>query len=515
MSRRPNKVWSYECDDRWNAPVRPSPAYLTDEQAARWQRIVAARMLYGGAHYQYFVEQRRTQHELQDVLVDGELRKLYVDYNLLKRISNSSADLLFGAEPLVSVDDDVQDARLREFAARTDLHALLYSMEIECSFAGEAVLEAVVMDGETYLVQHPAEQFHPVGRMRPDRQHDAYVRYAEAEVGGPEKPLTLILRTTYREGSIERALFEGEVADRHRVALSEWPEFKESGRTPPDVEPTGVVANTIIWVPNLIVGGRAVSDYDGLLSTQDLLNAKQSQLARVIGKHAAPKVVAPRAAADDKGDLRAKQEVLYEDQPGQWRYLTWDAQIEAAYKDRDFAVDTMCVLSETSPVLLGIDRGGVPDSARAMRLRAMSSTSKAARKATLRRPVLVWALRVVQMLDQTIRGNRYTLAALPSIEMRDGLPVDESERATTISTLRAANAMSLERSVEMQIPDPAAAAEEVARIRREAAAQTPSVLLGSPGDGLARAGAGDETRGDTQDAQDETQPAADASTGAA
>ena len=49
-------------------------------------------------------------------------------------------------------------------------------------------------------------------------------------------------------------------------------------------------ANTITWIPNLLVRDIAVSDYDGLVERQDELNAKQTQISRVQAKHADPKL---------------------------------------------------------------------------------------------------------------------------------------------------------------------------------------------------------------------------------
>lgn len=68
--------------------------------------------------------------------------------------------------------------------------------------------------------------------------------------------------------------------------------------------------------------------------------------------------------------------------------------------------------------------------------------------------------------------------------MRDGLPVDELDQATAISTYRAAGVMSIEDAVELRKEDPDAAATEIARVKAEKSAQLaamiPSVTLAAP-----------------------------------
>jgi hypothetical protein len=114
-----------------------------------------------------------------------------------------------------------------------------------------------------------------------------------------------------------------------------------------------------------------------------------------------------------------------------------------------------------------------------LKLKANASLAKARRKATLRRPLLKWSMYVAQRLEQTVVGVRYNTAT-PTVEMRDGLPVDENEQAQTISLLTASDSISLERRVEMQIPDRDAAAQEIQRIRDQQAASQPSVFMTEP-----------------------------------
>jgi hypothetical protein len=477
MSTTPDSIWQISTEPRFNRTRRPAPEYLTPQQARRMERIRQARALYQGEHFQFFVGEGRTQFQFPQMLINGEPKTIFVLNNLLKRISHTSADLLFGDEPLLRVDDEIQAAKLKTLADRSTLHATLIETEIECSFAAEAYLEACISYGEVFVVQVPAEDVHPVGQLGPDRQYREYVRYAEHDIGTADAPHVLILRTVYKPGSIERTLFDRRVADDAKLDLAAWPAF--DGKPPVPVQPTGLKQNTMVWLPNLMLNRQPLSDYDGLLGLQDTLNAKETQIAVVLAKHANPKLRAPRAAADDNGDLRAASDVLYGDSENDWGYITWDASLDAAFKHREAVIDAMFVASETSPVLAGVSRGAVPESARAMRLQASTSIAKAQRKATLRRPLLRRVLMIAQQLEQTIAGNRYNVGDV-SVEPRDGLPVDESELSQTIATLASADAISIERRVELQISDKAASAQEIARIKEMRAAAAPDVLMTEP-----------------------------------
>ncbi len=478
MAELIGNIWHLSDDDRFNKIGRAAPDYLTPEQRCRYERIRQCRMLYGGKHQEYFLGERRSKFNFNEVRAEVGIGKMYIKYNLLRRVTHTSADLLFGDDPIIRVEDAIQSDKLKAFADRTDLDALFIELEIECSSVAECVLEACIMDGESYLVLIPAEEIHPLGRMRPDRQYSAYVRYAEQNVGTRENPITLILATTYLEGSIERRVYRGSVKDENRVALESWPEFKIN--TPPEKEITGIPYNTIIWFPNMIITNQVVSDYDGSVDLQDALNANHTQVKLVIQKHASPKLRAPRSAADKNGNVQAGREVVYSDNPDDWGYLTWDAQLSAAFKDREDTEHAICISTETSPALLGLDRTGTPDSARALKLKCTASIAKAKRKSKHRKSCIRWALHIVQLLDQTIPGNRYDMGPV-TFEPRDGMPVDEDQLIQGIVSAKAAKVMSTKRAVDLQISDPKQAQVELHEINRETAeerqANTPPILF--------------------------------------
>ncbi len=473
-------VWTLSTDARFNRAIGSAPAYLTPTQAARFERIRQARLLYRGQHEQYFLHEGRTQFDFPRVNANGRELMLFVPYNLLKLISHKSADLLFGAEPVIRVEDATQDAKLRDFADRSHLHAILLETEIETSFAGEGIIAVSRQaDQKVYAEQVPAEQIHPIGKLGPDRQYTQYVRYAEDNIGTEQTPVVLLLETTYRPGEIERHCWQMDNGvKKNEVSLEQWRGFADA--VPPAIEKTGIPINTIVWIPNLLLSGEAISDYDGLIPLQDELNAKQTQIARVLAKHADPKLRVPPSAADEKGNFPANHDVVFSENKDDYGYLVWDAQLASALDDRKFTREALCTAAEMSSVLLGLKEGAAPDAARKLRLEATNSLSKAARKATLRRPVIKRLLSIVQMLEHTVPGTRYDRGNV-AVEVRDGLPVDEMDEAQIVSLYRSSRVMSVERAVQRQLTDPAAVAKELTTLNKENEAAMPSILLGESG----------------------------------
>ena len=243
---------------------------------------------------------------------------------------------------------------------------------------------------------------------------------------------------------------------------------------------TGLSTTTITWIPNTLVRGQPVSDYDGAIELQDALNAKNSQVGRVLLKHSDPRMAFPEEAFDPvSGDVRADHDVFaYGNDPERVpRYITWDAELQSAMADRAFILNQLLVRTETSQVLLGMKQGAAPDAYKKVRLEAFNSLTKAARKSSYWTNGIKRAVGLCQDLENLLpNGPRYERKPI-AVQLVDGIPTDEKEQAERLSILRAAGLVSVERAVEEQLQDPEATEKELARLNR----LTPSP--GTPGEG--------------------------------
>lgn len=473
------KIWPDE-SNAFNSISASLPAYLSPAERVRLEKIRQARKLFDGAHREFFLDGGRTQFFYRRVKGNNNaIAPLYITLNLLRLISMKSSDLLFGETPLINSDNEEQQIELDAIAERSGLHQVCYQAALDASSETDAYLEATVYDGETYIQQIPGDEIWPVGPLMPDGQYREYVRRAVDTVSIAGREAQILLETRYRAGQIERHLYEVN-ADGNKgreLDLTLWP---ANGSYEPTTN-TGIAWNTVIWIPNLLVRRKAVCDYDGgLLGLQDVVNAKNSQLAYVILRHTQPKLIVDEQLMDDDGKLPDVE--VYTKREGQSAsdtagYLTWDAQLDAAQKDRAFAVNQLLVQAECSPVLLGMKEGSAPDAYRKVRLEAFNSITKAARKAVYWTEGIRTAAITALMLNGTLPGKRYEESQI-SVQLRDGIPADETDEATRLATLKTADIVDDQYCLEQLLDDPTEVEAVMARKAAKAAAMTPTVLLG-------------------------------------
>ena len=458
-------IWVHTTADAFNLPrLSDALSFLTDEQKARLERIRQARMLYDGRHREYFLDEGRTQFDFPRVRAGSGVVQLYLTYNVLGLISLKGADLLFGQAPLLRAEDDAQQAALSDLYSRSSLHPLFYACAVDASYEGECFLEACARGGRSYLAQVPADEIFPLGDRMPDGQFARYARYRVKNAGTDDQPLYLLLEILYLPGRIERRCFQlDEKGNRREVSLDAW-------SSEPQLSPltlTGIAANTITWIPNGLVRGRPVSDYDGAIELQDALNAKNSQVGRVLLKHSDPRMVFPEEAFNrETGTIRSDADVFAygPDHNRTPRYITWNAELEHAMADRAFVLSQLLVRTETSQVLLGMKQGAAPDAYKKVRLEAFNSLTKAARKTAYWAAGVARAASVCQDLENALpNGPRYARGPI-GVELRDGIPIDEKEQAERLSILKAAGLISLERALSEQLHEPAAVRKELGRL---------------------------------------------------
>lgn len=461
--------------------VKTPPGYLPTADAARWETLRKLRMLYEGDHRCYFLDEKNTQFNYPDENIDGVRKPRYLTVNLLMAMSNRSADLLFGAKAKIEAPagSEALQPMIDSLARRSMLHSRLHEAAIQASWAGGAFFEVTRWNEQVYVEVVSADEIYPQGVIQPNGQYRSYLRYATdtAEIAGSKT--SLLLKTTYAAGVITRELRKLDDkghAGGEALPLDQWPAF--AGVAPQPVERIGIDACTIIYLPNKVGQSVGMSDYTrSVISLQDSVNAKFAQLARVIAKHADPKLAAPEAAANPEGEIPASADLFFyrskEEIP---QYIVWNAETAAADADRKETNLAFCMAAEMSPAGLGLRQGAIPESARKLKLDMTIDLAKAARKSLVMEPAIALTVEVAMKLDQASAMLRSYPIEPVGVQMRDGLPIDEVDQSTVISNLRAAGVMSVEAGVEMWVQDPAAAEIEVAAIKAEKAASAPSVF---------------------------------------
>ncbi len=457
---------------------RSGLAWMTPAERCRAERLRQARMLFEGRHRDYYLCEGRSAHPFPSLREHEP--PYFRPYNLLTLVCEKMADLLFGESPRLYIDNDAMQLAVDTIAERSWLPAMLIDAAAECCWAGETYLELSRLNGQASIGHVPADEVWPQGHETTDRQYPRYIRYATALTQEGTTPTALLLETHHTAGLIERRVYRLDQVDAagfkraESLPIDKWPARTDAGEPLPEREPTGLSRPNLIRVPNGF-GGR--SDYDGLIELQDSLHAANTQIGRVLAKHADPKLAAPDAMVDPQtGNLPAAAEVFfYRNKDELPQYITWNAELASAMEDRKFALSALATVAEMPLSVLGVKDDSAVETAAKMRLAAAPALAKAARKA------VVWRQAIVMAMTMAMESQAGIAPAIPlGVEMRDGMPDDEVERANVIATLRAARSMSRKRSLQQQWLDPATVRDEEAELDAEAASQTPSVLFGEP-----------------------------------
>jgi hypothetical protein len=456
--------------------------FLTAAQQARLERLRQATMLYKGQHRQYFLDEGRTQADFPPMRVGDRMIQPYITYNALRLVSFKSSDLLLGAEARIKVSIPAQQDSLKRLIEFSCCHQLFYSSSRDGSYQGEQYIEAILFNGRTALRTVPTEEIFPIGVMSPDMQFPRYDRYSVQNVGTDKQPIILLLVTSYLPGRIARKLYQ--LADtsegkpvKTEINLDQWQLPEGEAPLMPLVN-TGIVENTITWIPNELDGGCPVSDYDIAIPKQDTLNAKETQLFRAIAKHADPKMAFPQLNANGQGNADNKDAFFFRTKDDIPQYLQWNAELESAIKERDNALHGLLIATETSPVLLGMRDGSGNAAYKKVKVEAMNSLKKAERKSVYWTIGIRRALSTAQSLEQTIPGVRYDREPI-GVSLQDGIPLDDLDEANRLAVLRGVGLISLRRGIEAQLDDPAAVAAELEELAEENAAKAPNVFMGT------------------------------------
>ncbi len=427
------------------------------------------------AAYERFEKLFLGQHrELFNVVPARYQMLRYIVANFAGLISRLSADLLFGEQPdfVAAEEDAAAQEALTRIVERNNLHVTNYESALSNSFRGDAVLK--VRWGRRSLAADKPEAIIeevPAGIYFPELDDDDVRRVLRVTLAWPKRDpadrRNVYLRLEEHEpGLIRHRLFRfGGGRAVEQVPLATLDAYRDL----PEEEETGLDHIPVFHVPNFRYGSRfwGISDYEGLESLFEALNNRVSQIDLVLDKHVAPKLILPPGFIDEDGKVRFDQmeaiELAAGEQPPS--YLTWEGQLAAAGEQYNRLLDLLFITTETAPSAFGLDKFGIAESGRALRLRLLRTLAKINRKRLYYDTALKQALLTAQILDVTHGAGAYQPAA-PAIQWADGPPEDLVEMVEIESQRLAAGNTSVESSVR-RLDGPDAVEAEMARIAEE------------------------------------------------
>lgn len=456
-----------------------------DEQTrTRLENYSRARLLFKGKHQDVFERIQRWLEKEQDKAIT------YVVCNFAGLLSKVAADMLFGETPrfIVGEEKTEEQIALDNIVKDNGLHVLNYEMALSSSWRGETIYKIrygkfADWAGKEHAIVEAASPsiFYPIMEEDNVRGLKGGV-FGWVKQGANDKKYLRIERQL--PGRIENELWQLEGSKiRKRVKLSTFPEYANL----PDIQETRYPGLLFEFVPNWRLDDEfwGISDYYDLEGIFDELNNRVSRISRVLDKHESPKLILPPGIMKwdeqykrwyiEKEDLESievdpTEAEKFGDLP---RYLTWDAQLEAAFKQIDKLLEFAFMVSETSPDAFGLGKNGQAESGRALKFRLLRLLAKINRKKLYFDEALKNMLYAAQYLNAV--WGRGPEPQDVRTEWQDGLPADELEDAQIEHTRTGGKATSSVRSAVRRLDklDGEQLEDELEEIERDELAGAP------------------------------------------
>jgi len=444
------------------APGKPWPP---PTEAERLERYAQNRLLFEGKHEQVFKDWIRLLREDQQATLEMVL-------NWHKRMTLLFADLLLGEPPKISAGD--QDSPEQQTAERivedNGLMNVAYEVAIDVPRYGTGIFKIRYDRRAIIEGQQPAIWF-PV--VKPDN-----IKETQAHV----------LAWTYEEDVQERGktvtkkYLQTEIHERGRIITAKYP--IENNIIGPAIEyaetETGVDEFLVVPVNNVLTTDRVMGldDYSDLDSIIQALEVRVAQIERILDKHADPNMYGPDTALEHdpatgqwgyRGGGKYFPVSQGEQPPG---YVTWDGQLEAAFKQIDLLMEQLYILSETSAAAFGQLKAGLAESGTALRRLMLAPLAKVNRIRMRFDPALKEVLWLASLLEKAQGMSGAVVLENIHIDWKDGLPDDEQENTQNETQRYTAGLTSLESSLRRLYGlEGEALQEEIERIQAEHSVQ--------------------------------------------
>jgi len=459
------------------------------------------------------------EHAKQGGIFDEDLKRLrrvvgnydeVVDFvtllNYHKLISVKTADLIFGEKPLITSEGNKET--IEQIEENTQMFNKFYENVIDCSRYGNGLFYIYEDDENKYgdfdLTQprfwipvvdpnnYKKIMNHVIVYMSCDSDDNKYLHaqihykgYFERKVFkmSEDKPDTIMtaLRTDTMIRKDITTHVIGNLTEEERV---------ETGLSDFAIQ---VTSNTV--TSDSMFG---LNDYDDINSLVCSLMVRVGQIEKILDKHSSPSVNAPSSAAQqdpETGEWSLKMGNVFfrdsnDDPPTE--YITWDAQLEANFKQIELLLNQLYVISEMGATLLGgEDKGGSNTSGRALKFKMISPLAKAKRITMLLDPVIKNVIKLVSSLGgeniKDLTDEKIT------IKWQDGLPNDKLEEAEIIEKRKNSGTMST-KTVLMEYDQMSEdkAEEELEYIAEENAQNNPLAINPFAGNNVVEEGEDDE-----------------------
>ena len=426
--------------------------------------------LFEGKHDQVFKDWVRLLREDQQATLE-------IILNWHRRLSTLWADLLLGEPPRITAGDrnSPEQQAVERLIRDNQLHNMAYEVALDVSRYGTGLFK-VRYDGRGIIEAQQPSVWFPV--VKPDNVKEIVAH---------------VLAWTWDEeqnglfGKRKINHLKAEIHERGRITTAEY--IVRDGKIVSEVsreeQATGVNDFLVVPVNNILTSDRVIGldDYSDLDSIIQELEIRVAQVCRILDKHADPNMYGPDTAleqdvATGKWTFRGGGKYFPvgpdEKPPG---YVTWDGQLEAAFKQIELLMEQLYVLGETSAAAFGQLKSGLAESGSALRRLMMAPLAKVNRIRLRFDPALKKALKLAAALE--VAQGMPGAVKLENIDIawQDGLPNDMRELSEIYALLVQNGLVSRETALKHLFEyESDTLREELMRITAETNAQVPMIF---------------------------------------
>ncbi len=439
---------------------------VTKEHGQRIKRYRENKRLVKGDHFEIL-------DKYTDVLPTYQQRTVYVTTNLAGLIAKKSADFLFGENAIYSAgrsDDSPEQAKLEEWVRENELNITNYESALSNAYRGDSFykvrwgqehggLVPKELDPFRVIIEaQNAEYVFPETYPNDSTRIMAYHIAVPSEVAGTKGEEWLLNVESHYPNRIIYRTFRMNPVEEDVDGITSWRIYAEVG------EPQEVVTNVpyplVVHVPNYATddsweGIDDITELKGLFSE---LNERLSQISEILSKHADPAMIVPQGTLvegeDGQPQYRVGVDKVFEVMQGELepKYLTWDGQLEYAFRELEKVIDLILMKAEIPAVALGVgDAGTSGSSGLAIKWRMNSLLAKINRKRQYYDKALKRIFTIAQMLEMDRRNKVDFEPFTPHVKFQDGLPKDEMEQATIMQIRTGAKATISQKRAIMEL----------------------------------------------------------------
>ncbi|WP_434796636.1 phage portal protein [Terrisporobacter vanillatitrophus] len=405
-----------------------------ENEIHRLEKYHKNQMIFEGEHEQVYKESfkriTRVIGNFEDIV------SYSVIANFQKLISLKIADFLLGEPPKITCGDDnsKHQTTLDTISENSDLINTCYSAAIDISRYGDSVFNVYKDEEGKGIIDITQPSF--------------YFKIVDAK--NIKKVLHHVLAHTYEVTQSESSLFstkENKVkylyVQIHSKGFYEEITYRINNRNIIDGVAeelkkidTGLDDFAIVPVHNLLTSDRVygIDDYADLDSIISEIEVRISQISKILDKHAEPSVQGPESALErdyDTGEYKLKMGNYFirgttEDPPVE--YVTWEAQLEANFKQIEKLINILAVISEMGSAIFDNEqKAGQIASGTALRRMMISPLAKVNRSRMRFDSGIKKAIKLASQLggENIIDLSKEKI----NIFWNDGLPDDPKEQA--------------------------------------------------------------------------------------